>query len=359
MSRLVRIGFIGCGNHASQSLYPAFRLGVNGSAALKEPIGELVACCDLDEERARRNARVFGFERFYTDHREMLTREELDCVFVVMHPQLQARLAIECLEAGLPVFVEKPATVTLEEAYAVREASQRSGKPLMIGFMKRFSDPYRRAKELMQRPEFGPVTSFEARYTYGRYAPFDRYDFINGFSCHLLDLTRFFMGEIASVYTLYASRSGGIEGRPRNYAEVVEHRDPAAPQEEAWLLGLQFESGAIGFLQTNCLERVQERVAITGRGSWIVVDDWRRVTAYVGTPELPYAYEPNDQLPSDQLDFRTLHGYTGEVRHFVECVRDGAIPSPNIDDGIAQLKLELAAKCSAQEGRPVKLAEIR
>ena len=358
MSRLVRIGFIGCGAHASNSLYPTFRLGVTRRTVLGEPVGELVACCDLDAERARQTARAFGFERWYTDHRDMLAREDLDCVFVVMHPRLQAPLAIECLRAGLPVFVEKPATVTLEEAYAIKAACQETGKPLMIGFMKRFSEPYRRARELMRRPEFGPPTTFEARYTYGRYAPYASYDFINGFSCHVLDLTRFFMGDVASVFASYVSRTGGITGRPKTYAEVMRERDPAAPQQEAWLLNLQFESGAVGFVQTNCLERVQERVAITGVGSWIVVDDWRRVTAYLGNPELPYYYEPNDQLPAEQFDFRTLHGYTGEVRHFVECVRDGKVPVPNIDDGIAHLKLELAAKRSALEGRPVALSEI-
>ncbi|MBI3974257.1 MAG: Gfo/Idh/MocA family oxidoreductase [Chloroflexi bacterium] len=358
LSRPVRIGFIGCGSHASNSIYPTFRLGVTGSPRLAEPIGELVACCDLDEGKARRNARAFGFECWYTDHREMLEREDLDCVFVVMHPRLQAPLAIECLAAGKPVFVEKPATATLVAAYAVKEACERSGQPLMIGFMKRFSDPYRRARELMQRPEFGPATSFEARYNYGRYAPFSSYDFINGFSCHVLDLTRFFMGDVASVYASYVSRTGGSTGRPQTYAEVLQTRDPSASQQEAWLLNLQFESGAIGFVQTNCLERVQERVTITGVGSWIVVDDWRRVTAYIGNPELPYYYEPNDQMPSAQFDFRTLHGYTGEVRHFVECVRDGRVPTPNIDDGIAHLKIELAAKRSALEGRPVAVSEI-
>jgi predicted dehydrogenase len=71
-----------------------------------------------------------------------------------------------------------------------------------------------------------------------------------------------------------------------------------------------------------------------------------------------YTYEPNDQSPAEAFDFRTLHGYTGEVRHFVECVRDGRVPAPGIEDGIAHLKLELAAKRSALEDRPVAVAEI-
>lgn len=358
MSRLARIGFIGCGGHATGSLYPTFRLGVTRHTTLGEPVGELVACCDLDEDKARQNARTFGFERWYTDHRALLAREDLDCVFVVMPPKLQAPLAIECLNAGKPVFVEKPATATLEDAYAVKEACERSGKFQMIGFMKRFSEPYRRARELMQRPEFGPPTSYEARYNYGRYTPFSRYDFLNAFSCHVLDLTRFFMGDVDQVFASYASRAGAASGRPSTYAEVLAERDLDLAQQEAWLLNLRFASGAIGMVQTNCLERVQERVAISGVGSWLVVDDWRRVTAYVGNPELPYTYEPNDQMPAEHMDFRTLHGYTGEVRHFVESVRDGRVPTPNIDDGIAHIKIELAAKRSALENRPVALTEI-
>jgi myo-inositol 2-dehydrogenase/D-chiro-inositol 1-dehydrogenase len=358
VSRLVRIGFIGCGGHATGSLYPTFRLGVTRKTALGDPVGELVACCDLDEAKARSNARTFGFERWYTDHRQMLEREDLDCVFVIMPPKLQAPLAIECLEAGKPVFVEKPATATLEDAYAVKAACDRSGKFLMIGFMKRFSEPYRRARELMQRPEFGPPTTYEARYNYGRYTPLSRYEFLNAFSCHVLDLSRFFMGDVDQVFASYVSRAGDVNERPKTYAEVLAERDLDLPQQEAWLLNLRFASGAIGFVQTNCLERVQERVTITGVGSWLFVDDWRRVTAYTGNPELPYYYEPNDQMPSEPMDFRTLHGYTGEVRHFVECVRDGRVPTPNIDDGIAHIKIELAAKRSALENRPVALSEI-
>ncbi len=358
MGRLARIGFIGCGNHATQNIYPALRLGITGSPSLKEPIGELVACCDLQEDLARRNQKVFGFDSWYTDHKEMIEKEDLDCIIAVLHPSVQATVALDCLNAGLPVFIEKPPTETLEQAYAIKEASDRSGKPCMIAFMKRFSEPYLRAKDLMARPEFGPLTSYEARYNYKQYAAPRQYDFLNAFSCHHLDLARFFMGDVASVYTLYASQQNRNSKRALSYAEVLKDRDVSIPQEEAWLLGLQFESGAVGFLQTNCLERVQERVMLTGRGSWIEVRDWRTVTAYLGDENSPITWEPHDQLPNDALDFRTVHGYTGEVVHFVEAVRNGTTPVPNIEDGIAHIKLELAAKKSALEGRPVAISEI-
>lgn len=357
MSRLMRIGFIGCGSHATQNVYPALRLGVNGSPSLKEPIGELIACCDLQEHLAKRNARVFGFERWYTDHHQMLEQEDLDCVIAIMHPRDQPGIAIDCLKAGLPVLIEKPPTETLADAYAIKAACDESGKSVMIAFMKRFSEPYRRAQEVIRQPGFGSPTSYEARYNYKQYAPPGTYDFLNAFSCHHLDLARFFMGDVESVVALYASRQGGAK-RPLSYAEVLAERAKNLPQEEAWLINFQFTSGAVGFLQTNCLERVQERVTVTGRESWVVVDDWRRVMGYDPDRELPYVWEPHDQLPNDALDFRTVHGYTGEVREFVESTRDGRAPVPNIDDGIAHLKIEQAAKKSALEGRAVAISEI-
>jgi myo-inositol 2-dehydrogenase/D-chiro-inositol 1-dehydrogenase len=359
MTDVVRIGFIGCGQHATQNLYPTFRLGVTGGSAFHpEPIGTLVACCDLDEDRARLNAREFGFDRSYTDYRAMLEKEELDCVFCVMHPRDQWKVALECLEAGKPVFVEKPPTETLEAAYALKEACSHDGLFVMPAFMKRFSLPYLEALRLKELPEFGASLSFEARYNFGTYMPHEVYDFLNGFSCHVLDLSRFLMGEVQSVYALYAAAGRDVDGRRADYRRVLAERPESDPQEEAWLLGLTFTSGAVGFIQTNCLERVQERVAITGRRSWVIVDDWRRVTAYVDDSDTPYVWAPHDQMPIDAMDFRTIHGYTGEVRHFVECVRTGATPSLTIDDGIEHLRLELAAKRSAREGRPVELAEV-
>ncbi len=358
MTRLMRIGFVGCGNHATQNIYPSLRLGVNGSPSLSEPIGELIACCDMQENLAKRNARVFGFERSYTNHLEMIEKEDLDCVIAVMRPKDQPGVAIDCLNAGLPVLVEKPPTTNLQDAYAIKHACDRSGKSVMVAFMKRFSEPYLQAKAMIEDAGFGPLTSYEARYNYSRYASPDTYDFLNAFSCHHLDLARFFMGEVESVFASYASRQGGTTGRPLTYDEVISNPDKTIDQEETWMLNFQFESGAVGFLQTNCLERVQERVMVTGQGSWVEVTDWRKVVGYVGTKEFPRTWEPQDQLPNDALDFRTVHGYTGEVREFVLAARDGRTPVPNIEDGIAHLKIELAAKLSAREHRPVSISEI-
>ena len=94
-----------------------------------------------------------------------------------------------------------------------------------------------------------------------------------------------------------------------------------------------------------------------GRAS-VTVEGWRTVEARLAGHELPEIWEPNDQLPGDALDPRHLHGFAGEIRHFVECVRDGRRPDVTIDDGIEAVRLELALKRAANERRPVELQEV-
>ncbi len=98
----LRTGFIGCGGHAYRNIYPTFQYG---------PVN-LVAVCDLDAERAATYARIFGAERHYSNHLEMLEREALEVVFIVTnvdatgHPRYPS-LAID-LRAGAHVWIEKP-----------------------------------------------------------------------------------------------------------------------------------------------------------------------------------------------------------------------------------------------------------
>jgi myo-inositol 2-dehydrogenase/D-chiro-inositol 1-dehydrogenase len=375
VARLVRIGFVGCGSHAVQNLYPSFRLAVANppetGAAIGElaeggEIGELVACCDVDEARARRCARDFGVPRLYTDHRVMLERAELDCVLVAMHPRLQPAVAVDCLEAGLDVFVEKPPAESLEDCQAMQEAAERAGRHVMVGFMKRFSEPYRRALEIATSPGFGPPSAYDARFTFGVYPPRAVYDFLNGFGCHHLDLARFFMGEVEWAFAARVSRAEGDtrEWRPseldvpvtgaawRDGWRLAEGREP--PQEEAWACVLGFASGAVGTLQLNCLDRLNERVVLTGRQRSVTVDAWRTVVAHA-EGAITEVWEPNDQLPGDAVDYRHVHGYAGEVRHFVECVRDRRAPACGIEEGIAAIRIEQALKRSVAERRPVEV----
>ena len=348
----LRVGFVGCGEHARMSLYPSLRAAFGGSPAglpalvlsqegRSQPplLAQLIALADHKRDLAERVAAFHHVDAVYTDHRNMIEAERLDAVIVCMHPKRQAQAAIECLELGVHVWVEKPPAESIAEAEAMAQAARRAGKMLAVGYMKRFSQPYQRAKAFMQQPAFGQPSVWESRYTYGQY-PIDVYRFLNGFATHHLDLPRFFMGDIESVFAERVSRGFGLDG----YAVV-----------------LRFGNGAVGLMNTNCRGGApiyhSERVAVTGVGGRVFVENWRRVIGILpdGTPT--FYWEPEDIRPADDQNSLDIHGFVGELRDFVERVRDGGTPGATIEDGIAAIRLERAIELSVKHGASVKLSE--
>jgi predicted dehydrogenase len=367
---LPRIGFIGCGAFSTSCLYPPLRLLAMGLMPYgSEPQVKLVACCDLDERLAARNARAFGFERWYTDHRAMLEREELDAVFVVMHPRLQPALAIEVMQSGRNVYIEKPPAKTLAEVRAISDAARRTGRFCQVGFMKRFSEPYVRAKQIMGNAGFGRPSVYESRKA--RNAPYPPvYDFLNDFVCHHLDLARYFMGDVDHVYAGLVSRTqdpDNLNARLferedvfRNWATVLRET-PHVPQADGYLITFKFASGAIGVHNANSLEtdtNLLERVTITGEGAVVAVEDWYRLRAAI-KDQPPIAWEP---LVIDQTtEARLLQtGYFDEVREFIAATREARpTTGATIDDGVACLELVAAVRASIAEARRVAVADIR
>ena len=348
----LRVGFVGCGEHARMSLYPSLRAAFGGSPAglpalvlsqegRSQPplLAQLIALADHKRDLAERVAAFHHVDAVYTDHRNMIEAERLDAVIVCMHPKRQAQAAIECLELGVHVWVEKPPAESIAEAEAMAQAARRAGKMLAVGYMKRFSQPYQRAKAFMQQPAFGQPSVWESRYTYGQY-PIDVYRFLNGFATHHLDLPRFFMGDIESVFAERVSRGFGLDG----YAVVLRFGDRAG-----------------GVVNTNCRAggdiNQRERGGGAGVGGRVFVENWRRVIGILpdGTPT--FYWEPEDIRPADDQNSLDIHGFVGELRDFVERVRDGGTPGATIEDGIAAIRLERAIELSVKHGASVKLSE--
>ena len=129
---LHRGGLIGCGFIASEKHLPAL-------AKLSDRI-ELVAFCDLIEERARKAAEQYGVEGagVYTDHRELLKREDIDVVYVLTQNSAHCALTVDALRAGKNVLCEKPMAISSEEAFLMCEEAEKSGKLLTIGYQNRY-----------------------------------------------------------------------------------------------------------------------------------------------------------------------------------------------------------------------------
>lgn len=305
----LKVGFIGCGTHARSAVYPSLAYG---------PF-DLVCTCAAHLESAERTARTFGAKRWYDDHTKMLSSEDLDACLVVLPPRLYKEIVTACLETGLPVFSEKPGAETIEDAKAILRASRKAGRPVMVGFMKRFAPAYRRAKEISTSPEFGEITIYTSKFAMGKWGP-DRYNYVMDNALHHLDLARFFCGEVE---------------RCTVEANAVEDG------RYAYGILLRFKAGSIGLLNcctTQSWKQKNEYAEITGVGQYVYVDNIDTCTHF--PPERPaQVWVPNYTVPSEEnLSLFTM-GFAYELRHFAEALRNGTDPEVTISDAKADLKL--------------------
>lgn len=120
---------------------------------------EIVAGADLIPGKAEKFFKHYGLPdvRLYPDHKSMLENEELDAVCVCTYNTQHAVCTIDALNKGVNVLLEKPMTVTLEEAADIIRAEKKSGKLLSIGFQPRMDDNMKMIKKIVESGELGKI----------------------------------------------------------------------------------------------------------------------------------------------------------------------------------------------------------
>jgi predicted dehydrogenase len=331
-----RVGFVGCGGHAWRNVLPAFQYA---------PV-ELVAVADPIEERAAAYARQFGARAHYTGHKEMLAAEQhdLDAVFVVTDHDEMGRpqypgIAIDAMQAGVHVWIEKPPAATVDEVEAMRTVERETGRFVQVGFKKMFFPAIARTKEIVsRRAEFGELSQIYVRYPQDLPALDDRHDAAKmvGFLDHFF--------HPASIVQL-------IAGAPSTMSYVRE------PANGGTLTTLTFPTGAIGVVHLPAGQSGRaplERLEVVGRGANVVVDNgvdltyyrrggfpsYGRSATWIGPDaEAPLRWQRESSL--GQLYNMSLfaQGYAPEVIAFCECVRDDRRPSyANLDDALTMMR---------------------
>ncbi len=184
---MMNIGWIGCGRHARQMLLP--QLGRNGI--------RIAALCDRDTAAMQRTAAEYGVTALHSDFRDLIATPGLDAIGMAVGPDLHQAATIAALERGLPVFMEKPPAATAEGAHAVARAAQAARKPVIVGFMKRYSTGNKIAKNVLDGGEFGRVLGITGAYmtapTYFEGEP-DYSGFFLHHCVHYMDLIPWFAG---------------------------------------------------------------------------------------------------------------------------------------------------------------------
>jgi predicted dehydrogenase len=287
----MRIGVVGCGQHATAVLLPNLvHLGF-----------DLAAICARRLSSAQASAARFGAQGAYDSLAEMVRREELEAVVACVPPQTYGAVVRECVAAGLPVFADKPGAADAAEAGDLAKLSADAGVPVMVGYMKRFAPAYRRARACVTDPAFGTPTLATFTFVMGDVeSDFDSYLADN--PVHHLDLARYLLGEL---YDLQVTRGGSAGGR---YALAVTAR-----AQSGAVVGLQLGS-------TGSWYQHNESVEVFGIGSSVLVDNMD--TCVLRPPEGPeQRWSPNYTIPIEENLTPTTMGFQPELIHFRDVVR--------------------------------------
>lgn len=158
----LKVGIIGCG-----TIFPMHAVSVK---AYED--AELVAVCDILEERAAKKAEEHGC-RAYTDYLEMIEKEALDCVHICLPHHLHAPVAIQCMEKGVNVLTEKPMATNREDALAMLETAKRCGVKFACIFQNRFNHGNLFLKEMLDSGKLGKIYGAKCSVTW--YRPIEYY----------------------------------------------------------------------------------------------------------------------------------------------------------------------------------------
>lgn len=323
-SKDLRVGIIGAGVHAKANIYATLR-------HLDIPIQSVST---RHMESAQQAADEFGAKNAYADHHAMLEGENLDAVFVITDRSTQAPITRDCLNHGANVFVEKPLGMNEADAAEIADLSAKTGKQVMVGFMKRFAPSYQRLKEIINNEkDFGRVVSFYGMFgiTSGR-PGWDDEVYLKQGAIHYVDLLRYLFGE----------------------AEAVQGYSNSVDVQVDQILALRFRDGVIGsmfFAGLPAWKRHWEEITVTGVHGFAKVENMLNVRYHVEAPVSSpgprwQTIDEEDRVltsvsTSSSGGWRDLYlnGYVGEVEHFLHSVLTGDEPTASAADNVKTMAL--------------------
>lgn len=353
----LRLGMIGAGNIANTHL----------SRYINNPNVELAAICDIDIDKANRTADKFGIPNRYPSAEAMLKAEALDAADVCVWNCSHAECTIAALNAGLNVLCEKPMAMTVAEAEAMKEAADKNGKLLMLGFVTRFSNEARITKDFIDNGNLGDVYYSKATYVRRHGNPGGWFSDISrsgggpiiDIGVHPLDLTRYLMGnpKPASVYCVSANElhtdRANLKTRVGWYPEGADPKKDICNVESSAVGIIRYENGASTLLECSYNLHAPSKGDNNGRMLFgtkggLDIDNMILYTDVNGFMVDAKLQDVNNYTEAKEM-------FQAEMDHFVDCCLNGTECISPAEDGVVIMKILRALYESAETGKSVDI----
>jgi myo-inositol 2-dehydrogenase / D-chiro-inositol 1-dehydrogenase len=331
---MLNVGLLGAGRIA----------GVHATAITSNPGSRLAAVSDFIPENAEKLAARYSSQARTTD--AIIADPSIDAVLIATSTDTHSELIERATAAGKAVLCEKPVDLSLARALACQKAVAEHGKPVMIGFNRRFDPNFAALKAAADRGEIGKtellsITSFDPA------PPPIAYIKVSGgifrdMMIHDFDMANFLMG--APPVAVSATGSS-----------IVDPAIGAAGDFDTAVVTLSYADGRIAVIKNSrrAVYGYDQRVEILGSQGLLQAQNMLENTVVKSTSAGVTGAKPTYFFLE-----RYMPSYAAEWAAFVEAINGGRPVAVTLNDGVLALAMAEAATLSAQSGKPVALAEV-
>jgi predicted dehydrogenase len=320
MSKLVKIGVIGCGGMGRG----------HARNILNNPNFELVGVADASEASLKAAKDQLGVANLFLDFKELLKLDGLEAVAIVTPTFVHKAATIAAAEAQKHIFCEKPFSLAFQDMLEAKKAIEKAGMVFAFGLVLRHMNVYKKAKELIESGQLGTPLSAHCRYS-GFFGA-DHYVYkkasgrgpINEYTIHMLDATTYMLGEVESL-AAYTTRCQGRE-----------------TEDNIGIL-IKFKSDAICNLSSSGTTRFPTYAEITGSQGEIAVYGNSRLERITAESRAPIPVDNNNAYYDELEDFRLA-------------IVEGRKPLVNLEVALYCMKLVEAVYTAAETRKTVKMA---
>jgi len=306
----------------------------------------LTAIADTDKKALEGVRDEFDVPSAYLDPADLFRDPSVDAVVIVTPTSTHREVAIAAAATGKPIFCEKPPSISLDDALAMRESVGQSGVFFQLGFMRRFDRGYAAAKARVDDGAIGDAVVFKST-SRDPYPPSLSYadprssgGLIIDMGIHDFDLARWYMGEVARVQAI-----GGVLAYP-DFATIGDIDNA--------VVSLVFATGRLGVvdLTRNGIYGYDISTELLGTQGTLRIGYLR---------ETPLMVMTRDRVAHDTVPYfmeRFRDAYTVQLENFARNVLDDREPPVTIEDGIQALRIAVAATRARDTGHSVEMASV-
>ena len=331
---MLKVGLLGAGRIA----------GVHATAITSHPQSELTAVSDFYPEAAEKLAAQYGAVARSTD--EIIADPEIEAVLIATSTDTHSDLMEAATRAGKAVLCEKPVDLSLERARACQNVVDATGRPVMIGFNRRFDTNFSALKQALTAGEIGKaellsITSFDPA------PPPVAYIKVSGgifrdMMIHDFDMANFIMGSAPVSISATAS-------------SIVDSDIGAAGDFDTAIVTLRYAGGELAVIKNSrrAVYGYDQRVELLGSKGLLQAQNMLENTVVKSG-----IHGVTGAKPTYFFLERYMQAYKAEWSAFVAAITEGAALPVTLADGVLALAMAEAATKSAKTGQPVLLSDI-